>query len=66
MSELITINKIELASELASIRLSLQWGETIKIYADEDAGITTYTEEAQDIFNDYYDSYLSLIESCEH
>ena len=66
MSELITINKIELASELASIRLSLQWGETIKIYVDENAGITTYTEEAQDIFNDYYDSYLSLIESCEH
>jgi hypothetical protein len=66
MSELITINKLELASELASIRLSLQWGETIKIYVDENAGITTYTEEAQDIFNDYYDSYLSLIESCEH
>jgi len=66
MSELITINKLELASELASMKLEREWRESIQIYVDEEEGITTYTEEAQDIFNDYYDDYLNLIESCKH
>jgi len=65
MSELITINKIELASELANMKLEREWLDRIQIYVDEEEGITTYTEEAQDIFNDYYDDYLSLIESCK-
>lgn len=66
MSELITINKLELASELANIKLEREWRDSIKIYVDEEEGITTYTEEAQDLFNEYYDEYLSLIESCKH
>jgi hypothetical protein len=65
METLITINKIELASELASLKLEQEWGDSIQIYSDEDADVLTYTEEAQDIFNDYYDKYLSLIESCQ-
>jgi hypothetical protein len=63
--ENITINKLELASELAHERLVDNWSESIKIYEDEDAGITNYTEEAQDIFNDYYDDYMLLIEGME-
>jgi hypothetical protein len=66
MQELITINKLELASELANIKLEINWQDKIQIYVDEEEGITTYTEEAQDIFNDYYDDYLNLIESCKH
>ena len=66
MQELITINKLELASELADIKLEREWRDSIKIYVDEEEGITTYTEEAQDLFNEYYDEYLSLIESCKH
>lgn len=65
MSELITINKLELASELASIKLEQVYTKFIKIYEDEEADELTYTEEAQDIFNEYYDAYISLIESCE-
>jgi hypothetical protein len=65
MQELITINKLELASELANMKLEKEWLDRIQIYVDEEEGITTYTEEAQDIFNDYYDEYLSLIESCK-
>jgi hypothetical protein len=65
MSELITINKLELASELANMKLEINWQDKIQIYVDEEEGITTYTEEAQDIFNDYYDDYLNLIESCK-
>ena len=64
-SELITINKLELASELANAKLEREWSESIKIYEDEFAGITTYTDKAQDIFNEYYDEYLTLIESCK-
>ena len=64
-NELITINKLELASELANIKLEANWGDSIKIYEDEEAGITNYTDEAQDIFNEYYDEYLTLIESCK-
>jgi len=64
MNENIEINKLELASELAHIKLLDNWSESIKIYEDEDAGITNYTDEAQDIFNEYYDDYLNLIETC--
>ncbi len=64
MNENIEINKLELASELAHIKLVDNWSDSIKIYEDEDAGITNYTDEAQDIFNEYYDDYLNLIETC--
>jgi hypothetical protein len=64
-NELITINKLELASELANRKLEANWSDSIKIYEDEEAGITNYTDEAQDIFNEYYDEYLTLIESCK-
>jgi hypothetical protein len=58
------INVIELASELASQKLEANWSESIKIYEDEESDELTYTENAQDIFNEYYDEYLTLIESC--
>ena len=65
-NELITINKLELASELANAKLEKEWSESIKIYEDDDDGeMTIYTDEAQDIFNEYYDEYLTLIESCK-
>lgn len=66
MSELITINKLELASELAHIKLLREWYRPQEsIYVDEEANELTYTEDAQDRFNEYYDDYISLIESCE-
>jgi hypothetical protein len=61
----ITINILELASELAHIKLMNEWSESIKIFEDDTASVTVYTEEAQDIFNEYYDNYLTLIKSCE-
>ena len=62
----VTINALELASELAHAKLIDNWNESIKIYVnEEDDQETTYTEEAQDIFNEYYDMYLNLIESCK-
>jgi hypothetical protein len=64
MNENIKINKLELASELAHIKLVDNWSESIKIYEDEDATVLNYTDEAQDIFNELYDDYLNLIETC--
>lgn len=61
----ITINAIELASELAHERLELEWADSIEIYKDEDSSVLTYTEEAQDIFNELYDLYLTKIEQCK-
>jgi hypothetical protein len=61
--ENVTINKLELASELAHRKLVDNWADSVKIYEDDTAGITNYTDEAQDIFNDYYDEYLTLIEN---
>lgn len=58
MSEIIKINWLEVASELAHHKLINEWEESINIYVDENAEELRYTEEAQDIFNDFYDSYL--------
>jgi len=61
--ENVLINKLELASELAHKQLINDYTNTFQIYEDENAGITNYTEVAQDIFNELYDEYLELIDS---
>jgi hypothetical protein len=61
----VTINIIELASDLASERLHDDWEDSIKIYKDNDADVLEYTDEAQDIFNDLYDKYYSIIENTK-
>jgi hypothetical protein len=58
----ITINLVELASELAEMELEKHFEySSILIYEEENEGVK-YTEEAQDIFNNLYDKYYSLIE----
>ena len=61
----LTINKLELASELAHRKLLNEWRESVQIYKNEWAEVLTYTDEAQDIFNELYDEYLTLIESTK-
>ena len=64
--ENITINKLELASELAHHELVENWYMGLAdIWEDETAPVIVYTEEAQDIFNEYYDKFITLIESCK-
>jgi hypothetical protein len=60
----VTINIVELASELADLELQNNWHDSIKIY-EEDEEETRYTLEAQDIFDDLYDKYYALIESAK-
>jgi hypothetical protein len=58
----VTINIVELASELASFELEENWGDTIVLW-EEDEDEIRYTEVAQDVFNDLYEKYYSLIEN---
>ena len=63
----ITINKLELASELAEQKLLMEVrlsNGTFEIY-EEDENEVRYTGKAQDRFNHYYDEYLGLIEQCK-
>jgi hypothetical protein len=59
------INILELASELANTKLVENWKDSIEIFEDLEDGSIAYTEQAQDIFNEYYDDYLLLIKTCE-
>jgi hypothetical protein len=67
MSDVIMTNKIELASELAHKMLELVWYERSEsMYEDDTASVTVYTENAQDIFNNYYDMFLTIIEETRY
>ena len=68
------INEIELASVLAEQKLNA-YADSLNEsdykfefpngFLIEDEEETSYTEEAQDVFNEYYDEYLTLIENCQ-
>lgn len=69
----ITINAIELASNLAHEKL-MQYYEDLQDNRDFESpnGVTietedeiNYTEEAQDLFNEFYDEFLTMIEECK-
>lgn len=61
----ITINLIEVASELAEIELQNDWINECngEIYEDDGEGGSRYTDKAQDIFNDLYDKYTNFLEN---
>lgn len=65
MNEEIKINILELASELAHNDLVESVGDENKLFEDPTAGMTSYTEEAQDKFNELYDYYYTIIERCK-
>jgi hypothetical protein len=61
-----TINVVELASVLAHERMKMEIGATEdEVWLgldDEEADILTYIDEAQDVFNEWYDYYYDKIE----
>jgi hypothetical protein len=59
----ITINIVELASELADRELRKTFKG--KIDVDDEGEGTVYSNEAQDEFNDLYDEFYSMIEKCK-
>jgi hypothetical protein len=62
----VTVNKLELASELAHYMLVQEWEDRPEnIFVEDDNGDTRYNEEAQDIFNHYYDRFEMIIETVQ-
>lgn len=61
----ITINIVELASVLADEETQRYFEYSSNKVYEEDEDETTYTEEAQEIFDQYYDKYYSLIENAK-
>jgi hypothetical protein len=60
----LTINTIELASELAGMELRKNWDYRLgEIDIDKEFEVC-YTDEAQEIFDEHFDKYLALIENC--
>lgn len=58
----ITINILEVASELAHKRVvAILKNDDDLIYEEPSATITGYTDEAQDLFNEYYDEYFDFL-----
>ena len=57
----ITINLIELSSDLAEemVKIKFNYKEN-DIYIEEDEEIT-YTEQAQEVFNEWYDYYYDFL-----
>ena len=58
----ITINAMELASELAHDMVCARFNDDDNLIYIEDADGTHYTDYAQEIFNEWYDRYLHKIE----
>lgn len=55
------INIIEVASELAHLKLVEIVGDESLLFEDPEAAITSYTEEHQDTFNTLYDEYFDIL-----
>jgi hypothetical protein len=60
----ITVNIVELAAELAQNELEKNT-ELTEIWINDGNDCLIYSEPAQDIFNDLYDEYYSIIEKCK-
>ena len=56
----ILVDALELASELAEQHLEDKWSDSITIWDGEN-----FTDQAQEIYNELHDYYLSIIESTQ-
>jgi hypothetical protein len=58
----ININLLEVASELAHQVVCAKFeDDDTTIYQNTTDTVTSYTEEAQDLFNEWYDYYYELL-----
>lgn len=58
----ITIDLVEAASELASLELENLYSNEFELYVtDEEDEIIQYTDQAQDIFDELYDKYYTIL-----
>ena len=57
----IKINVIEVASELAEKEMIKYFSDDLELYSDEDEYCIVYTDEAQELFDQFYDKYFDLL-----
>jgi len=57
----ISINILEVASELANIQVHETLKEETDIYTWDNLESSRYTETAQEIFNEWYDYYYDFL-----
>jgi hypothetical protein len=70
---MVLINILELASELAENQTKIHMfnndclneEEEEQMYVSHSDGTTSFTEDAQDIFNNLYDYYYNVILKCQ-
>lgn len=62
----VEINIVEAAAELAErdVKIELEEKEHL-IYVFDEEGNSTYTEQAQELFNSYYDDYFDILLNCK-
>jgi len=60
----VTVNILELASDLASTELETLFKDGTVIY-NEDEDTFVYTDEAQEVFNELYDKYYTIIDQIK-
>lgn len=63
MEHIVTINAIELADELADARVRKELTKYLQL--DINTNVYTYTDEARDLFNEYFDEYVTMIEGTK-
>lgn len=62
----ITINLLEVASELAHLVVCAKFEDDDNaLYENTTDTITSYTEEAQDLFDEWYDYYYELLNNLK-
>jgi len=61
----VTVNILELASDLASNELETLFKEDGVVIYKEDEDAFVYTDEAQEVFNELYDKYYTIIDQIK-
>lgn len=61
----VTVNILELASELAHNELESLFNEADVVIYKEDEDTFVYTDRAQEVFNELYDKYYTIIENLK-
>jgi hypothetical protein len=72
-NSMVSVNIVQLASELAENQTKIEMfdndcldeEEEEQMYVSHSDGTTSFTEEAQDIFNPLYDYYYNVILKCQ-
>jgi hypothetical protein len=61
----VTVNILELASDLAHNELETSFNEEAVVIYKEDEDTFVYTDEAQEVFNELYDKYYTIIDQMK-